>query len=152
MAGGSAVDSVAFSSGGHTLASGSDDGTIRLRDVTDPAHPRRIGPTLPGSSVGAVHAEVRRDGRSMVAGGDDDGTIRLWHVTDPAHPSRFGQPLTGSSVAVDSVAFGPDGRTLASGSDDGITRLWNLNVGDAINRICATAGGLTARQWNEYIP
>jgi hypothetical protein len=26
---------------GHTLASGNNDGTIRLRNVADPAHPRR---------------------------------------------------------------------------------------------------------------
>jgi WD40 repeat protein len=56
-----------------------------------------------------------------------------------------------STVAVDSVAFSPDGHTLASGSDDGTTRLWNLNVQSAINRICATAGGLTPQQWDEYI-
>jgi hypothetical protein len=40
---------------------------------------------------------------------------------------------------------------LASGSADGTTRLWNLNVQYAIGRICAAAGGLTPRQWNEYL-
>jgi WD40 repeat protein len=60
--------------------------------------------------------------------------------------------LTGTGItAVDLVAVSPDGRTLASGSAEGATRLWNLNVQDAIGRICATAGGLTLRQWNEYI-
>jgi WD domain, G-beta repeat len=60
-------------------------------------------------------------------------------------------PLATKAGPVNSVAFSPDGHTLASGSADGATRLWNLNVQDAIRRICATAGGLTPRQWNEYI-
>ena len=70
----------------------------------------------------------------------------------PRDPRPLGQPLTGGTAAVDSVAFSPDGHTLASGSDDGTIRLWNLNVQYAIDRICATAGGLTPRQWNQYIP
>jgi WD40 repeat protein len=49
------------------------------------------------------------------------------------------------------VVFSPCGRMLASGSADGTTRLWNLNVQYAIGRICAAAGGLTPRQWNEYL-
>ena len=70
-----------------------------------------------------------------------------------AHPQPLGQPLTTSSGnTVNAVAFSPDGHTLASGSTDGITRLWNLNVHYAIERICATAGGLTLRQWHDYIP
>ena len=91
------------------------------------------------------------DGRTL-ASGSDDGTVRLWDVTDPAHPRPLGQPLTGSTAPSVSVAFSPDGHTLATGSADGTTRLWNLNVQYAIQRICATAGGLTPRQWNQYIP
>ena len=149
--GGTAVDSVAFSPGGHTLASGGSDGMIELWNISDPAHPRRSGPPLAGGGA-EVHSVAFSPGGHTLASGSDDGTVRLWDVTDPAHPSQLGQPLTGSTVAVDSVAFSPGGHTLASGSDDGTTRLWNLNVGTAIDRICATAGGLTPRQWNQYIP
>jgi WD40 repeat protein len=145
------VDSVAFSPDGHTLASGGSDGTIELWNISDPAYPRPSGPPLAGGGA-EVHSVAFSPGGHTLASGSDDGTVRLWDVTDPAHPSQLGQPLTGSTVAVDSVAFSPGGHTLASGSDDGTTRLWNLNVGTAIDRICATAGGLTPRQWNQYIP
>jgi WD40 repeat protein/transcriptional regulator with XRE-family HTH domain len=150
LTGTGAVLSVAFSPRGRTLASGGAGGAVRLWDVTNPAHPRPLGTILTGST-GGVSVAFSPGGRTLASGGAD-GTVRLWDVTDPAHPRPLGQPLTGSTSAVGSVAFGPDEHTLASGSLDGATRLWNLNVQYAIKRICATAGGLTPRQWNQYIP
>ena len=145
------VYSLTFSPDGHTLASGDYGGTIRLWDLADPAYLRPLGQPLTGGGAKVNSVAFSPDGHTL-ASGSLDGTVRLWDVADPAHPQLLGQPLTGSTVAVDSVAFSPDGHTLASGSDDGTTRLWNPNVQSAINRICATAGGLTPQQWDEYIP
>ena len=116
--------------------------------------PRTCARSASPSPAGArkVNSVAFSPDGGTLASGSLDGTIRLWDVADPADPRPLGQPLTGSTVAVDSVAFSPDGHTLASGSDDGTIRLWNPNVQSAINRICATAGGLTPQQWNEYIP
>jgi transcriptional regulator with XRE-family HTH domain len=149
VAAGAGAYLVAFSPGGRTLAAGGLDGTVRLWDVTDPAHPRPLGQPLPaGTRVDSVaFSPIGHTLASISA----EGTLRLWDVTDPAHPRPVGQPLPGSTAAVDSVAFSPGGTTLAT-SSDGTIRLWSLNVRYAIQWICATAGGLTPRQWNQYIP
>ncbi len=137
---------MAFSPDGHILAS--SDGPVQLWDVASLAQPAILS-ELQSSGAAVESVAFSPDGRTL-ATGDFGGTIRLWGVTDPRYPTLLGQPLTGSALGVD--AFGPDRHTLAGASDDGTTRLWNLNVQYAIERICATAGGLTPRQWNNYIP
>src|SRR6266852_4406778 len=96
-AGAGGVNSVAFSAGGHTLASGSLNGTIRLWDITDTAHPRPLGQPLTGGT-GAVETVAFSPGGHTLASSDDDGTIRLWDITDPAHPRPLGQPQIGAAA------------------------------------------------------
>ena len=75
------MDSVAFSPDGHTLASGTSDGSVRLWDVADPAHPRPIGPILTASpGNGAVDSVAFSPDGHTLASGSDDGTTRLWNL------------------------------------------------------------------------
>jgi WD40 repeat protein len=147
------VFSVAFSPRGATLAAAGVNGTIQLWDTIDPARPRALGPPLAGGVGPIVSVAFSPDGATLAAGGVN-GTIQVWNVADPANPVPFGPPLTGHTNVVESVTFRPSGGLiLASGSDDETIRLWNLNIGSAINRICAAAAGnLTAQQWRAYIP
>jgi WD40 repeat protein len=142
-----------FSPDGRTLATANRDGTIWLWDATNPAHLRSLGqlPTI-GNSSGSIAYAVAfsPDGRTL-ASGNSDGSVQMWDTTNPAKPRPLGQPLDSGSGAVAAVTFSPDGRTLASGYDDGISQLWNLNINDAMARVCSTAGDLTLPQWHDYI-
>ncbi|CAM3396469.1 PD40 domain-containing protein [Kibdelosporangium persicum] len=117
-----AVDALAFSPDGRTLAVGSDGRTVRLWDVAAPVHPVLLSETI-GQAIRAL--AFSPDGRTLATGGADN-TVRLWNVADPAHPEVLGPPITGHTDAIRSVTFSPDGRTLASASNDQTIRLWNV--------------------------
>ena len=91
------------------------------------------------------------DGR-ILATGSADQTVRLWNVIDPTHPTPLGQPLAGHTGTVHAMGFSPDGRTVASGSADRTVRLWEMNIDQAIQRICtATRNTLTPATWGRYV-
>jgi len=119
------VESVAFTPDGPTLATGSDDTTVILWDLTDPSRPRPLGQPLTGHRKPVNSVAFAPDGRTL-ATGSDDNTVILRDLTDRAQPHQLGPPLTGHSSPVNAVAFAPDGRTLATGSDDNTVILWDL--------------------------
>ncbi|GCB21817.1 vegetative incompatibility protein HET-E-1 [Aspergillus awamori] len=114
------VWSVAFSPDGRTLASGSDDGAIKLWDTATGTEQQ----TLTGHSDSVWSVAFSPDGRTL-ASGSDDKTIKLWDTATGTEQ----QTLTGHSDSVWSVAFSPDGRTLASGSHDKTIKLWDTATG-----------------------
>jgi eukaryotic-like serine/threonine-protein kinase len=112
------VFSVAFSPDGHTLATGGDDKTAILWDLTDRTAARRLGQPLTGHSGTVFSVAFSPDGHTLAAG-NADRTVLLWDLTDRTAPRRLGQPLTGQSYIGGGVMFSPDGRTLATAGDVG---------------------------------
>jgi WD40 repeat protein len=119
------VKLMAFSPVGHTMATASLSGSVRLWNVTNPAKPIALGQPLTEQN-GAIQAVTfSSDGRT-IATGSVVGSVRLWNVTDPAKPIALGQPVTDYNGAIIAIAFSPDGRTIAITSLNGSVQLWNV--------------------------
>jgi WD40 repeat protein len=117
------VNSVAFSTDGTRLVSGSDDKTVKLWDVSS----GQLIRTLEGHSSRVRSVAYSPDGSRVLSGGTRDGELRLWDAAT-------GQPIHVFKVAdwTSSVAFSPDGTRLLSGGPNG-ARLWDAASGGLLH-------------------
>lgn len=109
------ITAITFSPDGETLASGSEDNSIRLWDIKT----GRLKRKLPG---GAYCLAFSPDGNTLAGG---LSTINLWDINTGEKKIL----LKGHKGSVMSIAFSPNEEMLASGGYDGSIRLWNTNSG-----------------------
>lgn len=111
---------LAFSASGRYIATGGQDDTVRVRDLTgDVSSSVRMG-----GRGGDVQTVAFSPNDRWVASGAVDGAVRLWQA---ATGDQLGLPLSGHIGGVSTVAFSPDGNWLASGAQDSTLRLWPLD-------------------------
>jgi WD40 repeat protein/transcriptional regulator with XRE-family HTH domain len=100
------------------LASGSEDGHIRLWDINN----GNCCHTLAGHKGRVISLQHSPDGKSLLSG-SWDGTAKLWDL----EAGKCSQTFYGHTLLIWSIAFSSDGRTVASASEDGTIRLWDIN-------------------------
>jgi hypothetical protein len=120
------VSSVSWSPDGKTLASGSEDKTVKLWEAAT----GKLLATFEGHTDPVYSVSWSPDGKTLASGSGD--TVKLWEAAT-------GKLLATFKDSVSSVSWSPDGKTLASGSGDKTVKLWEAATG----KLLATFEGHT---------
>ena len=111
------VTSLALSSDGTRLYSGSEGGAIKTWD----AHTGKEIAALPGHGAGISSLALAKGGKRLYSAGEG-GTIKTWNTETGALTAT----LRGHAAEVTSLALSADGQKLFSGSRDATIKVWDL--------------------------
>jgi WD40 repeat protein len=130
------VESVAFSSDGARLASGSWDQTVKVWDASNGAELLSLS-----GHTGSVQSVAFSPDGTRLASGSADKTVKLWDARSGAELLS----LQGHTDRVSSVAFNADGTRLASGGGlDRTVKVWDARHGVQLFSLSGHRLGVTS--------
>ncbi|KAF8157273.1 WD40-repeat-containing domain protein [Crassisporium funariophilum] len=115
------ISSVAFSSDGSRIVSGSIDRSVRVWDASTGEEKH----VLNGHTLHVTSVAFSNDG-SCIVSGSRDKSVRVWD----ASTGEEKHVLYGHTDGVNSVAFSSDGTCIVSGSIDKSVRVWDASTGE----------------------
>ena len=117
---------VAWSTSGETLVTGSSDGLVTLWNVAS----RKRLKAFTGHT-NWVRSVAFSPVNNLLASSSADRTIRIWDV----HTGQCLKIFKGHTGQVTSVTFSADGQIIVSSSADCTTRVWKVKTGECLNVI-----------------
>jgi WD40 repeat protein len=130
---------LAFHPDGRRLATGHDDGGVRLWDAETQRQVHAIAGY--GSPVSAL--AFSDDGTRLASAGEDR-TIHLWDLAGGGHGGR----LRGHTDRIPALAWHPDGRRLVSAGWDTTARVWDTVTFEPIILLNSHADQVVALAFN----
>ena len=127
------VNVLAFTPNGHTLASGSEDGTIRLWDASTGTQIL----SLPAGKTNALAFSM--DGKTL-ASISSTFSIQLWDTTTGNQLTTF----KGQNGTANVLVFSTDDKILVNGGRNGIIQLWDIDTGNKLSTFKGHAGWIEA--------
>ena len=129
---GSWVWSVALNSEGQLLASGGQDGIIKIWSITtDISINCHSLPHPSQKHYAPIRAVTFSADSKFLATGSEDKTIKIWSV----ETGECLHTLEGHQERVGGVTFSPNGQLLASGSADKTIKIWSVDTGECLHTL-----------------
>jgi WD40 repeat protein len=129
-----AVRDAAFSPDGRKAASGGEDHSVLIWDLSE----RHLLQRLEGHTDEVLAVAFAPDGKHL-ASASRDRSVRLWDM----ETSRQVQLLRGHTETVRAVAWSADGRHIVSAGEDRTLRLWDSDTGKELRCLTGHTAAVT---------
>ncbi|MFB2839105.1 protein kinase domain-containing protein [Floridanema evergladense] len=120
------VNRVTFSPDGETVASGSEDKTLKVWQLET----GKLIQSVISEPQGVKFAVISPDGK-MLASGSGDNLIQIWQLPT----EKLQHTLVAHLGIVHQVAFSSNGQTLVSASADSTIKFWDTSSGELLHAV-----------------